>query len=170
MKVQKDGHPQKVAIFYFCLYPYSMLVTFIIFSFMNSLFASVVPLPDNVLFGFEKCKSLTVDLENGRLIEAVASPLDLHCQKTKADKLEFKCTSFDFGSNKKSGEDIYTGGSDLGVAELSSKNGKKIKFLIGKSYASYESISEKKVCAGIFIFEQAALKKKASSPRFDLSN
>ncbi len=127
-----------------------------------------VPLKDNMLFGFEKCKTLGVDLEKGQLAETTTSSFDLHCKKSQTDPLEFSCEYFETASNKKPPQDVLRGGSHLGRAELVSKSGTKIKFLIGKGFASYESGSEKKVCAGIFIFEQDALKQKSSSPKSGL--
>gem|GEM_PF-1955736 len=138
----------------------------LIFSFGIS--AKPVSLKDNVLFGFEKCKSLSVDLEKGQLKEAISSSFDLHCRKQNPESLEFKCTYFDTGSDKKVNEIAFTGGSNLGAAVLKDNEGRIIKFLIGKKFASYESQSEHKVCAGIFIFEQDALKQRASSPKSGL--
>jgi hypothetical protein len=129
--------------------------------------SAAVPLRDNILFAFERCKALSVDLEKGLLKEVPVTSFDLHCKKID-DKLDYQCTFFPTGSNKQSKQEQFTGGSELGVAELGNPLGSKIKFLIGKKYASYESGSEQKVCAGIFIFEQDALKQKASSPKSDL--
>lgn len=119
---------------------------------------SVVPLKDNILFGFEKCKSLSVDLEKGQLREAVSSSFDAHCKKKS--EMELSCIFYETGSSKKISEEIFSGGSDLGVGELKDKDGRKIRFLIGKGFASYESGPEQKVCAGIFIFEEDARKVK----------
>lgn len=124
---------------------------------MNAL---AVPLKDNVLFAFEKCKSLSVDLEKGQLKEtAVAPPFDLHCAKVKDEPNALKCFYFDPGSDKKLSEETFTGGSELGAAELKDKAGTKIRFLIGKNYASYENPVDHKVCVGIYLFEQEAIKK-----------
>lgn len=131
------------------------------------MYAGVVPLQDNILFAFEKCKTLSVDLQKGRLNVATSPAFDLHCRQTPENKLDFKCDAFEGVSNKKLASEIYRGGSDLGEAELKSIKGTKIKFLIGKTFASYESGTENKICAGIFIFEQDALKKKVSSPKSD---
>lgn len=122
--------------------------------------AAAVPLKDNILFGFEKCKSLSVDLEKGQLKEAVSSSFDVHCKK-KGD-MEFTCDFFATGSSKKISQEDFSGGSELGVAELKDKNNRKIRFLIGKNFASYESGPEQKVCIGIYLFEQDALKKKTT--------
>lgn len=132
--------------------------------------ANSIPIKDNLLFAFEKCKSLSVNLEKGQLNEISISSFDLHCRKSPEKSLEFKCDYFDAGSNKKVGQEVFNGGSNLGEAELISKDDKKIKFLIGKGFASYESGSEHKVCAGIFIFEQDALKQQSSSLKSGLSN
>lgn len=133
----------------------------------TSVQAGVVPLKDNILFAFERCKTLSVDLQKGRLNVAAAPAFDLHCRQTPENKLEFKCDAFEGASNKKLASENYLGGSNLGEAELKSNKGSKIKFLIGKTFASYESAIENKACAGIFIFEQDALKQKVSSPKSD---
>ncbi len=133
----------------------------------TSVYAGVVPLKDNILFAFESCKTLSVDLQKGRLNVTVAPAFDLHCHQTRENKLEFKCDTFEGSSNKKLVSETYKGGSDLGEAELKSIKGTKIKFLIGKTFASFESALENKTCAGIFIFEQDALKQKVSSPKSD---
>lgn len=127
------------------------------------LFGGVVALKDNLLFAFEKCKSLSVDLHKGQLKEAVVSSFDVHCRKDAAKKLELKCDFFETGSQKKSEEAVFTGGSELGEGQLKDKKGRTIKFLIGKGYASFEDPSEHKVCVGIFLFEREALKRRSSS-------
>lgn len=99
-----------------------------------------------------------MDLEKGQLKEAVTSSFDLHCLRLGDRPLELKCSYFDTGSNHKIKEEIFKGGSDLGVGELLNGD-KKIRFLIGKNFSSYESGSEQKVCAGIFLFEKDALKR-----------
>ena len=132
-----------------------LIILLLSFNFANA----SVPLKDNILFGFEKCKALAVDLENGQLKEAVSSSFDLHCKKK--DNLEFSCDYFDTGSNKVLKIEEFSGGSDLGVGELKNTAGNKIRFLIGKTYASYEAVTDHKVCIGIYLFEQDALKKKA---------
>lgn len=129
--------------------------------------AGVVPLKDNILFAFENCKTLSVDLQKGELNVSLAPAFDLHCRQTRENKLEFKCDTFEVISNKKLASETYQGGSDLGEAELKSIKGTKIKFLVGKTFASYESAVANKTCAGIFIFEQDALKQKVSSPKSD---
>ncbi len=129
---------------------------------------AAVPLKDNILFAFEHCKTLAVNLEKGQLAETVASSFDLHCKQTDGTSLEFTCSMFDAGSNKKLSESIFTGGSNLGKAELNDKAGRKLQFLIGKGFASYQSGPEQRVCAGIFIFERDALKQKSSSPKSGL--
>lgn len=122
---------------------------------------AAVPLTDNVLFAFEKCKSLSVDLDKGQLKEALAASFDVRCEKDADKKNELTCSFYDTGSSKPLSKETFTGGSDLGVAEIKDNAGRKIKFLIGKQFASYESGPEQKVCAGIFIFEKEALKRKS---------
>lgn len=119
--------------------------------------AGAVPLKDNVLFGFDKCKALSVDLNKGQLTEAVASSFDMVC-KIKTGP-ELNCDYFETGSSKKIATGVFTGGSELGEAELKDKEGRKIRFLIGKNFASFESGPEQKVCIGIYLFEQDAIKK-----------
>lgn len=130
--------------------------------------ADVVPLKDNILFAFERCKTLAVNLEKGQLAETITSSFDLHCKQTEGNSLEFTCAMFDAGSDKKLSESVFTGGSNLGKAELNDKEGRKLQFLIGKGFASYQSGPEQRVCAGIFIFERDALKQKSSSPKSGL--
>jgi hypothetical protein len=129
--------------------------------------SATVPLSDNILFGFEKCKTLSVDLEKGLLKETPVAAFDIHCQQQSSDKLKLDCSFFEFGSNKKKHHHVFSGGSELGEAHLKDNMGNEIRFLIGKKFASYHSVSEQKVCAGIFIFERDALKQKASSPKSD---
>ena len=130
--------------------------------FLGTVYAGTVPLKDNIHFAFERCKALSADIESGQLKELVVSPFDLHCQKNKDPDGDFNCVFYDPGSNKKLGTEKFSGGSDLGVAELRDKDSRKIKFLIGKSFASFESGKDQKVCIGIYLFEQDALKKKES--------
>lgn len=118
-----------------------------------------VPIRDNLLFAFDKCKSLSVDVEKGQLKEVPELGFDLHCKKT--GEKEFKCEYFEPSSSKKQKDENFTGESDLGIAELKNTSGTKIKFLIGKNFASFESASELKACIGIYLFEQEALKKKS---------
>lgn len=127
--------------------------------FYNQSSLGGVPLKDNVLFAFEKCKMLVPDLEKGQLKETVESSFDLHCKKSS--EREFKCEYYEASSNKKQNTETFAGDSDLGVAGLKSADGKMIKFLIGKNFATYSSGTELKACVGIYIFEQDALKKKS---------
>ena len=136
----------------------NLLLVNLIVVFLSVSAFGAVPLKDNILFGFEKCKSLSVDLEKGQLKETVTSSFDVHCRK-KGD-LELECTFYETGSSKKLSQENFTGGSDLGVGELKDIKGRKIRFLIGKNFASYESGSEQKVCIGIHIFEKDAMKVK----------
>ena len=115
---------------------------------------------DNILFAFEKCKELGIDLDKGQLKESKSSSFDMVCHKISNLELEFNCDYFETGSRLKLSSESFIGGSDLGIAELKSKSGKRLKFLIGKQFASYESSLDHKVCIGIYLFEQDALKKK----------
>lgn len=135
-----------------------MLLVNLIVAFLSVSAFGAVPLKDNILFGFEKCKSLSVDLEKGLLKETAASSFDVHCRKK--GELEFQCSFYETGSSKKISQENFSGGSELGVAELKDKEGRKIRFLIGKNFASYEAGSEHKVCIGIHIFEKDAMKVK----------
>ena len=148
-----------------------MLILILLFIFSFSSFpadSDRVSLKDNILFAFERCKTLAVNLEKGQLAEPITSSFDLHCKQNVSSPMEFICDTFDAGSNKKIGQAVFRGGSNLGKAELNDKSGRKIEFLIGKRFASYQSGPEQKVCIGIFIFEQDALKQKSSSPKSGL--
>ena len=149
-------------------YDKRMIILSILFLFSLITHASeVVPIRDNILFAFERCKTLSVNLEKGQLAESMTSSFDLHCKQSSSNALEFVCDTFDTGSSKKLSQSIYTGGSNLGKAELIDKEGRKIQFLIGKGFASWQSGVDQKVCAGIFIFERDALKQRSSSPKSD---
>lgn len=132
------------------------LISFILLLTVSAM-AGAVPLKDNILLGFDKCKSLSVDLNKGQLTEAVATSFDMIC-KIKTGS-ELNCDYFETGSSKKISTAVFTGGSELGEAELKDKEGRKIRFLIGKNFASFESGPEQKVCIGIYLFEQDAIKK-----------
>ncbi len=121
-------------------------------------FAGVVPLKDNVLFAFERCKALSVDLKKGQLREAVVASFDLHCKRTETP-LELRCEYFDPGGEKALRGETFTGGSELGAATLVAAGGTKLRFLIGKDFAAYESGPEQKVCVGIYLFEADARKR-----------
>ncbi len=125
--------------------------------------AGAVPLTDNVLFAFEKCRSLSADLLKGQLWEAPAAAFDDQCVKSSEKKDELDCAFFDPGSTKAISKETFTGGSDLGEAELKDKHGRKMKFLIGKNFASYESGPVLKACVVIYIFEKDALKQKGKN-------
>lgn len=128
--------------------------------FILSFPSYAAPIRDNILFAFDKCKELAADLEKGQLKESLQSSFDLVCKKKVKNDLDFDCEYFETGSQTKLLSESFSGGSDLGVAELKSKSGKMLKFLIGKSFASFESPSDYKICVGIYLFEQDALKKK----------
>lgn len=132
----------------------------LIFTLCNESSAGSVSIKDSILFGFEKCKELSIDLEKGQLRESVSSSFDVHCKKSKSDEHSFNCDFFETGSDKKILTEEFRGGSDLGIAELKSKTGGVIKFLIGRKFASFKSSEELKACIGIFLFESEAAKKK----------
>ena len=137
-------------------------LAFLYFFISSSLLAApVVAFKDNILLAFEKCKTLSVELSKGQLIEARADSFDLVCRKNAGNQYEFMCDYFDTGSSKKISEEKFAGGSNLGSAELKSPRGTKIRFLIGKGFASYEAPEDFKVCLGFYLFEQDALKKRA---------
>jgi hypothetical protein len=121
------------------------------------LIAQPIEIKDNILFGFERCKTLSVDLQKGQLKESIATTFDVVCRK-KAE-IEFDCEFYETGSSKKIGQEVFTGGSELGIGELKSANGQKITFLIGKPFASFYSGGEQKACVGLFFLEKEALKK-----------
>jgi hypothetical protein len=134
-----------------------IIISFLI---LISLPLQAVSVKDNILFAFEKCKELGIDLDKGQLKESIASSFDLVCKKNTKSETEFNCDYFETGSSHKLSSESFFGGSDLGIAEFKSKAGKSLKFLIGKQFASFDSPSERKVCVGIYLFEQDALKKK----------
>ena len=153
-----------MAFITFSGYAHHMVHFVALFLTLTSSSASVVmPLNDNVLFAFEKCKTLSVNLEKGQLVEAVVPSFDLHCRKNRTNPLEFLCDYFETGSSTHLKQEKFFGGSFLGKVDLSDSSGKKIQLLVGKNFASYQSGPDQKVCAGIFIFEQDALKRKSSS-------
>jgi hypothetical protein len=126
--------------------------------------SKVVPLSDNVVFAFEKCKTLSVDLEKGLLVESLSPSFDLHCKKI-SDSINsngFLCDLFREGSNIKNEQIKFTGGSELGWAQLKSDSGMMINFLVGKKYASFSNQSEyqSQMCAGFFLFEKELMQKK----------
>jgi hypothetical protein len=133
-------------------------IIFLLFSYS----IEAVPVKDNILFAFEKCKELGIDLDKGQLKESISSSFDMVCHKISNSDLEFNCDYFETGSSRKLTSESFKGGSDLGIAELKSKSGKRLKFLIGKQFASFESSLDHKVCVGIYLFEQDALKKKTT--------
>lgn len=122
------------------------------------LLSGVVVVKDNLLFAFERCRSLSVDLHKGQLRESEVSSLDLHCLKL-SDPLKLNCVFFENGSDKKTNEEIFSGGSEFGIGDLRGEKGSRIKFLIGKGFASYSFPEDHRLCAGIFYFEKDALKK-----------
>lgn len=75
---------------------------------------------------------------------------------------EFLCDMFREGSNKKNEQIRFTGGSELGRAQLKSDDGMTINFLVGKKYASFSNQSEHQpqMCAGFFLFEKELMQKK----------
>ncbi len=127
--------------------------------FQTSAFGAPVPLKDGVLFAFERCKTLSVDLQRGQLKEAASEAFDLHCKRTDR-ALDLRCEFFDPGGTAVKKVETFAGGSELGVATLTAPAGLKLRFLIGKSFAAYESGPEQKVCAGIYLFEEEARKQK----------
>lgn len=148
----------KLATSDFLPYPFAMIIYFfLIFSVLS--FSASIPLNDNILFAFEKCKTLSVDLNKGLLKEEIVKGFDVHCQKIINTQFDFDCDFFETSSSQKIERIKFLGGSDLGVASLVNESHQRINFLIGKNFASFESDKEKKVCIGIYIFEKEALKK-----------
>jgi hypothetical protein len=146
----------------------------ILFSFLISLstFAAEVPVKDNILFAFEKCKSLSVDLNTGLLKENNEKAFDIHCKMKSSDEMEFTCDFFDPGSDQKQSVELLRGGKDKNnVGTLRNAYGTFLRLYFEKSSAQYETsiISDdgrsygKKVCSGIYILEKEALKKKTKS-------
>lgn len=137
---------------------------FFLLILITSIEAMARPLKDSVLFAFERCKSLEVDLEYGKLKELIKPPFDVHCKKINdSNTNELNCVFYNPQNNKILKEEIFTGDSDLGSAELKNINSSKINFLIGKKFASFRSFNENIVCIGFYLFEQEAIKKKKSN-------
>ncbi len=126
---------------------------------MASAYGAPVPLKDGVLFAFERCKTLSVDLQRGQLKEAVTEAFDLHCKRTDRP-LDLRCEFFETGGDRVKRTELFTGVSELGAATLATTGGLRLRFLIGKSFAAFESGPEQKVCAGIYLFEDEARKRK----------
>ena len=143
-----------------------MLVKLFIASLLisSALADEIKPLDDNILFAFDKCKSITVDLNKTVLVEEVTAPFDIHCVNNESDKFQFKCDFFDAGSDKKKSLETLTGGRLVKMGDLSNKGGTKIAFSFEKGSASFQTPLEKshgmKVCAGIFLLEKDAKKRK----------
>jgi len=141
-----------------------MFYLFLSLLYQPTTHSKIVPLSDNVVFAFEKCKTLSVDLEKGLLVESLSPSFDLHCKKI-SDSMNSNgllCDLFREGSNKKNEQIRFTGGSDLGRAQLKSDTGMSINFLVGKKYASFSNQSEhqSQMCAGFFLFEKELMQKK----------
>lgn len=141
-----------------------MFYLFLWLLYRPTVHSKIVPLSDNVVFAFEKCKTLSVDLDKGLLVESLSPSFDLHCKK-RSDSMnsnEFLCDMFREGSNKKNEQIRFTGGSELGRAQLKSDDGMTINFLVGKKYASFSNQSEHQpqMCAGFFLFEKELMQKK----------
>ena len=136
---------------------------------MTSAFAAEVPFGDNILFAFEKCKTLTVDLKAGTLTEVQVDGFDSHCKTQSSDQLEYTCESFDPNSQKKIGLEQLKGGKDKnGIGNLKNAGGGHIRVSLEKNTAQYETpiMDElgrtygRKMCVGIYLYEKEALKKK----------
>lgn len=145
-----------------------LLINLFIFGLLSSVEASdVLPLEDNMLFAFERCQTLTVDLKKGSLQSAAAPGFDIHCTNVPSNKLEYKCDYIDMKTNRKMQLEVLSGGKQDSNVNLASKGGTRIKFILGQQSAFYETpladnelIQGSKVCAGIFLMEKEALKKK----------
>ena len=145
-----------------------LLINFLISLLIAPVFASdVQPLGDNILFAFERCQTLSVDLKKAGLQVATVPGFDMHCVMNSSNVLEFKCDYIDVVTNKKMQLEVMSGGKKGSNVSLMSKGGTTIKFVIGNQNAYYmtaltdnESIQGSKVCSGIFLFEKEALKKK----------
>ncbi|WP_408098644.1 hypothetical protein ACJVC5_06955 [Peredibacter sp. HCB2-198] len=143
-----------------------LLINFIFLFLTSAVFAAEVgPLQDNVLFAFERCQSLSVDLKKGGIMSTDLPGFDMHCKATIG--LEFKCDYIDIKTNKRAQLEVFNGGKNGSRVALSSKGGSSLKFLLGNQSAYYETpltdsenISGRKVCSGIFLLEKDARKHK----------
>ena len=127
--------------------------------------AEVEPLQDNVLFAFERCQSLSVDLKKPGITSNNLPGFDMHCKSGTG--LEFKCDYIDIKTNKRGQVEVFYGGKTGIKGILTSKGGTTLKFLTGQQSAYYETsltdneqIQGKKICSGIFLLEKEALKLK----------
>ena len=136
---------------------------------VTSAFAAEVPFGDNILFAFEKCKTLTVDLKSGTLTEAQLDAFDLHCRVRGKDQMEYTCESFDPGSEKKIALELLRGGKDKNnIGTLRNVGGGSIRVNLEKNTAQYETPTMdevgiaygRKMCVGIYLYEKEALKKR----------
>lgn len=141
-------------------------ILFSLFVFTNSSLAAdkVEPLGDNVLFAFDKCKVLYIDQQKP-IIKTVDGPgFDIHCKESFGPKTQFKCDFFDTQSNKKTAQEALQGGRTDKVAQLTNAGGTRIDLSLKEGTAAYTSPLNNswgtRVCAGIFIFEKEALKRK----------
>lgn len=145
-----------------------LLINIFFLLLLSPVFADdVQPLGDNILFAFERCQTLSVDLKKGGLQVATVPGFDMHCMMSASNALEYKCDYIDLATNKKTQLEVVSGGKKSSNVSLMSKGGTTIRFIIGNQSAYYmtalsdnESIQGSKVCSGIFLLEKDALKKK----------
>lgn len=143
-----------------------LLINFFLFLLTSAVYAAEVePIQDNVLFAFERCQSLSVDLKKAGITSTNLPGFDMHCKSGSG--LEFKCDYIDIKTNKHGQLEVFNGGKTGSKVVLTSKGGSSLKFLIGQQSAYYETslsdneqIQGKKICSGIFLLEKDALKLK----------
>jgi hypothetical protein len=142
----------------------------LLFLLVTSVYAAEIPFGDNILFAFEKCKTLNVDLNAGTLTEVQVDAFDLHCKTQDSDLMNYTCESFDPSSQKKIGLEQLKGGKDKnGIGNLRNAGGGYIRVSLEKNTAQYETplMDElgrkygRKMCVGIYLYEKDGLKKKA---------
>lgn len=145
----------------------NLLLINLIFLIGTVVAADIKPLEDNFLMAFDRCRSLGVNLQKGEMQVADLPSFDMHCISKESSSTEFKCDYIDVKTNKRTQLEILSGGKSGQDVSLSSIGGTKIKFRLGQQNAYFEtpltdneSIQGRKICAGIFLMEKEALKKK----------
>lgn len=171
----KDGHRKKWPFFLILHMIYAFLfrgmrllyLLFIVFFSLRPAY-SMDPLGDSILFAFDKCRTITVNLDKLALEESNSPAFDIHCVNDSLNKLNFKCLFYDPGSNIKRSQEALQGGKIEKRGELSNQGGTRLYFSLEKGTAAFDSPlasspkenPSRKICAGVFIFEKDALKRK----------
>lgn len=145
----------------------NLLLINLIFLIGTAVAGDIKPLEDNVLMAFDRCRSLSVNLQKGEMQVSESPAFDMHCISKGNSSTEFKCDYIDVKTNKRTQLEVLSGGKSDQDVSLSSIGGTKVKFRLGRQNAYFEtpltdneSIQGRRICAGIFLMEKEALKKK----------